>query len=43
MVGEADAEHVEDLALHRLGPGMDVEERRHDRVVGGHLQPHAHP
>src|SRR5688572_20075253 len=39
MVLEADAEHVEDLSLHRLGAGMDVEQRRHDRVVLGDLDP----
>ena len=37
VVGEDDAEHVERLALHRLGAGMDVEQRGQRRVVGGHL------
>ena len=31
---EHDAEHVEHLALHRLGAGVDVEQRRHRGVVG---------
>ena len=34
VVGERDAEHVVHLALHRLGAGMDVEQRRQRRVVG---------
>ena len=40
---EADAEHVEHLALQRLGAGVDVEQRRARRVVVGHLDPQPEP
>ena len=41
VVAELDAEHVEDLALHRLGARMQVEQRRHAGVGLGHLHPQA--
>src|SRR3546814_704371 len=36
---EADAEHVVHLALHRLGAGVDLEQRRAGGVVFRHLDP----
>jgi hypothetical protein len=41
VIGERDAEHVVHLALHRLGAGIQVEQRGDGGVVGGHL--HAQP
>src|SRR6478736_2011807 len=43
VVVEDDAEHVVDLALHRLGAGIQVEQRRHLGVLAGHLDADAHP
>src|SRR5918995_70980 len=40
---ERDAEHVEHLALQRLGARVHVEQRRTGRVVGRDLHPQAEP
>ena len=38
---EGDAEHVEHLALHALGAGVDLEEGGHDGIGLGNLDPDA--
>src|SRR4051812_38961959 len=38
MVGEGDAEHVVDLALHRFRSRMQIEQRRTRQVVLGDLE-----
>ena len=43
MAGEQDAEHVEGLALHGLGPGVEVQDRGHHGVGLGHLHPDPDP
>ena len=39
MVLELDAEHVVDLALEGFAARIEIEHRRHSRVVGRHLHP----
>jgi hypothetical protein len=38
---EGDAEHVVHLTLEGLDPGMEIEQRRHRRIVLGHLDAQA--
>src|SRR4051812_110441 len=42
MAREADAEHIEHLALGGLGARVDLEERGRHRIVLGHLGAHPH-
>jgi len=42
MAFEDDPEHVEDLPFHCFGARMHVEERRHRRIVFGHLNADPH-
>src|SRR3954454_22594483 len=43
MVGERDAEHVVDLALHRFRSRMQIEQRRARWVVLGYLESESEP